>query len=190
MRTTWLRVGTIALILSAASSGAAHATDWNAFGGHFSIGYAKLFTTDAPGGSFSIAGGVDRPVTSDVRLGVDIGYHLLGSRTAESGSLFATVDYSVFEIAMLAHWSGRGLGPIGRVSVGPALMAVRSQPSGGSVAFSALSVDELAPGAGLDVTWMRRNPAPLRLGLELGLRHAFLSGDDWTLATARVAVHY
>src|SRR5262245_13409374 len=62
--------------------------------GHLSLGYAQLFITDAPGGSLSITGGVDFPVASRLRAGVDLGYNLLGSRSVERGSLSTNVSYS------------------------------------------------------------------------------------------------
>jgi len=87
--------------------------------GHVSLGYAKLFgVEDAPGGSLSVTGGLDHPLWRDVRIGAGLGFHLLGGRTVTRGSLFANVDYSLFEAVLFAHWKPPGLGPIGRISPG------------------------------------------------------------------------
>jgi len=175
--------------------------------GHMTVGYAKLFIEDAPGGSISATGGLDHPLWGDFRVGADVGYHLLGSRNETRGSLFASVDYSVFEAALLLHWNPRGWAPLGRVSVGPALMSLRAELStaGGGAAFSDLAVEEVVPGAAFDVTLMSTRPMPVRVGLELGTRIGFRSNvgfidtggvvpapvaKTWTLATARVAFHY
>ena len=42
----------------------------------------------------------------------------------------------------------------------------------------------------MPTTLMPAKPAPVKLGLELGGRLVFLAGDDWTLLSARVTVHY
>jgi hypothetical protein len=160
--------------------------------GHLAVGYARLFIGHAPGGSFSVAGGVDHPITRDLRAGIGAGYHLLGSRTVERGSLVATVDYSLFEAVLFAHWSPPGLGPLGRISAGPALISARAElsTSGGGAAFSDLAVEDLAPGVAVDLTLMARSSAPVRVGLEIGGRLAFLDPEEWTMATARLAFHY
>lgn len=160
--------------------------------GHVSLGYAKLFVADAPGGSLSITGGLDHPLWRDVRIGAGLGFHLLGSRTETRGSLFANVDYSVFEAVLFAHWAPPGLGPVGRISAGPALISARAELStaGGGAAFSDLAVEEVAGGFALDATLIQKRPAPVRVGLELGTRVAFLSAETWTLGTARVTFHY
>ena len=181
------------LLLTAPPAGAADGGSWlDTVGGHLSVGYAKLFIADAPGGSISLGGGVDLPVVPRWRAGVELGYHLLGSRTLERGSLLATVDYSVFEAIAFAHWLPQNLGPIGQVSLGPALIAAKGElsSSGGGAGFSDVAVSEIAPGAALDVTLMPHSSSPVRVGLELGARVAFLTDDTWSLATARVTAHF
>src|SRR5262245_25370984 len=60
--------------------------DWK---GHLALGYAKLLASDAPAGGFSVAVGVDYPVARQLRLGPEVAYHLLGTRSLTSGSLNA-----------------------------------------------------------------------------------------------------
>jgi hypothetical protein len=172
--------------------GPAEASAIDAFDGHLAIGYARLFTTGAPGGSFSFAAGVDRPLAVGLRTGIDVGFHLLGSRTVERGSLVATVDYTMLEAVLFTHWTPRHLGPLGRLSFGPALLSAHADlsSSGGGAAFSDLAVGEIAPGVALDATLIKRSVAPVRVGLQLGARVAILDGEDWTMATARLAFHY
>jgi hypothetical protein len=160
--------------------------------GHVSIGYAKLFIANAPGGSLSMAGGLDYPIARDLRAGFGVGLHLLGSRTVPRGSLVANVDYGVFEAVLFAHWIPRHLGPVGRISAGPALISARAElsTSGGGAAFSDLAVEHLAPGVALDVTLISHSTAPVRVGFEVGGRIGFLEREDWTMATTRVAFHY
>lgn len=197
-------------VLALAVPAAAYA-GWSDVRGHATVGYAKLFIDGAPGGSISATGGIDHPLWEDFRIGADVGYHLLGSRNETRGSLFASVDYSVFEAALLVHWTPRGIPPLGRVSFGPALMSLRAELStaGGGAAFSDLAVEEVVPGVALDATFMSTRPSPVRVGLELGTRIGFRSNigfvdtsgsgnileaapiaDVWTLATARLAFHY
>jgi len=159
------------------------------FGGHLSVGYARLFVTDAPAGSFSIVGGLNYPVMDNLRIGGAVGFHLLGSRTIRQGSLVAGLDYSVFEAAALVHWSPPGVGPL-HLSGGPALLVARAELNGGGAGFAPLAIEEAAPGLAFDVTWMQRRPSPVRVGLEIGTRVGFLEEDTWTLGTARVVFHY
>jgi hypothetical protein len=161
--------------------------------GHVALGYAKLFVPDAPGGSLSVAAGLDLPVAGPLRAGVDVGYHLLGTRTVERGSFFASVDYSVFEADLLVHWLPTGAGPVARVSFGPALISAHadlSTASGGGAAFSDLAVSESAPGVVGEVSLLPHRDMPVKLGLELGARTAFLAHDTWTVADVRVIAHY
>src|SRR5947209_2370509 len=101
-----------ALLGLSASAVRAPAAPLSDLQGHLALGYAKLFATDAPGGSLSVGAGLDLPVSGPFRAGVDVGYHLLGTRTVERGSFFASVDYSVFEADLLAHWQPTGAGPL------------------------------------------------------------------------------
>ena len=62
--------------------------------------------------------------------------------------------------------------------------------SGGGAAFSDLAVEEVAPGAALDVTVISRSASPVRVGLEVGGRVAFLDGENWSLASVRATFHF
>lgn len=196
-------VATAAALCVALAAPAAAQAALADLGGHLSLGYAKVFiderdpqtnrrATQAPGGSFSVTSGLDHPLAGDFRIGADIGYHLLGSSNEARGSLFATVDYSVFEAALLAHWTPRGWGPVGRVSFGPVVVSARAELStaGGGAAFSDLAVEEVAAGGALDVTFISTRPSPVRVGLQVGTRIASLSSQTWTLTTARLTFQY
>lgn len=191
LRSVGIAVGVGAFLVLGAS--VACAADpprgWN---GHLALGYALLFATDAPGGSLSAGAGMDYPVGGNLRAGVDLGYHLLGSRTVERGSLLATLDYSVFEAIAFLHWHPQGAGPLGRISAGPVLMSARSElsTSGGGAAFSDLAVEEVALGGALEATFMSSKPSPVRPALQIGARMAKLDTESWTIATARLAVHF
>jgi hypothetical protein len=188
-RVLWRTLVLLALFLVPASASAA--ARFSEVGGHFSIGYAKLFTGDAPGGSISMGAGLDYPLTPTLRAGLDLGYDLLGSRTFQRGSNSAGVDYSAFGVTAFLHWfPQRGL--VRRVSVGPALVkaqGVLSVTSGGA-GFSDLAVHQSAGAVAAQITLMKAKPAPVKLGLELGGRVAFLAGEDWTLLSVRATVHY
>jgi hypothetical protein len=173
--------------------------------GEIGFGYAKLFLADAPGGSMSTAAGLSYPVSPNWSVGPSIAFNLLGSRTVERGSLIASVDYSTFEAGLFAHWVPQGLGPIALVSFGPEVMNARAELSttGGGAAFSDLAVHEVVPAAALDVTVMQHRERPVRIGLELGGRYAFMpagrqlvsggganKGDDWVLLSTRLVFHY
>jgi hypothetical protein len=192
----WLATLTACCALAIALSAAPARAGLKDVNGHVSFGYAKLFTTDTlatPGGSLSVTGGLDHPLwRGDLRLGAEIGFNLLGSKTVTEGSLFANVDYSMFEAVLFLHYLPHGLGPIGRISAGPALLSARAELStaGGGASFSGYATEEVAGGLAFDVTLIQQRPAPVRVGLELGTRVAFLPEDTWTLATARLAFHY
>lgn len=202
MTRSWSRVAWLATMLAVLLPGVASAgfPEWN---GHLGIGYTKLFVhgrdqalegeeaPQTPAGSLSLAGGVDYPITSSLRAGIDIGYHLLGSLTHVRGSLFATVDYSVFDVALLAHWTPPA-GPVARVSLGPALVSAHADLStgGGGAAFSDLAVAETVPGVAFEATLMKRAAAPVKVGLSLGARMGWLEHENWTLATGRFVFHY
>lgn len=172
------------------------------FRGHVGLGYARVFIghgddapddqPDPPGGSLSVEGGLDYPVAARLRVGANLGYHLLGSRTVERGSLVASLDYSAFTAALLLHWEPGHLGPVTRLSAGPAIFNghVELSTSGGGALFADLARGETAAGAALDATVMRRTESPVRIGLELGTRIGFLPDETWTLGTARLVFHY
>lgn len=159
--------------------------------GHLGFGYTKLFTDDAPGGSMAVAAGLDLPVAPDLRAGIEAGVDLLGSTSVDRGSLFAELDYSVFEVLGLVHWTPPWRGPLGRVSLGPGLFKARADlNSAGPAAFEDLPVLEWAPGLAATATLITRKDTKVSAGLELGTRWIALSDDDWILATARVVIHY
>jgi hypothetical protein len=161
--------------------------------GSIAIGYAKLFTSDAPSGSMSAAAGLSYPVLPNLSLGPSIAFHLLGSRTVERGSLIASVDYSAFEAGVLAHWRPEGWGPVGLVSFGPEVLSARAELSttGGGAAFSDLALQKSAPALALDITLIKSREAPVRVGLELSGHWAMLHGsEDWTLLGARLCFRY
>ena len=116
-----------AAVLGAAAciSAADARADVLAWRGRLSIGYGKLFFNGAPGGGFSTLVGVDLPVRSRFRLGPEIAFHLLGTRSIDSGGANANIDYSLFEFGVQAHWLPAHAGMIHRVSLGPAMMRSR-----------------------------------------------------------------
>jgi hypothetical protein len=160
--------------------------------GHVLVGYAKLFDTGAPGGSLSIGAGADHPVGDRFRVGFDIGYHLLGSRTLTEGSISTGLDYSVFEALAMLHWAPERHDPIFTLSGGPGLFVARAvlgaSPVGAS--FSGSAIEQTHLGLALGATVARRGTAPVRLGLQAGVRVIPLDSSTWTLATARVALLY
>jgi hypothetical protein len=181
------------MAVAALGADSAGAFEWNEVRGHVGLGVVKLAESGAPGGSLSVGGGLDVPVREDGRLGVTLGYHLLGSDTVEQGSLVASLDYNALEAMLLATWQPRGLGPLGRVSFGPGLVNghVEIQATGGGgAAFRKLARAETGPALGLDATLMQRREAPVRIGLELSSRVAWFEDTDWTLLAARVVFHY
>ncbi|HVP14140.1 MAG TPA: hypothetical protein VMS88_01275, partial [Terriglobales bacterium] len=107
------------------------------------------------------------------------------------GSLTGSVDYSAFQLTAFAHWLP-GLGPLQRVSVGPAMVNAHGDLSvtGGGAGFSDLAVGSTGFAVAGQITLMPPRPAPVRLGLELGGRKAFLPGQDWNLFSVRLTVHY
>lgn len=183
------------LILVAALAGAAapaHAMRLAGWKGHLALGYAKVFSdTLAPGGSFSVAGGVDYPVGPRWRIGPVLGFHLLGSTIVERGSFAANLDYSALEGALMLTWLPPA-GPIARVSAGPGIASARAELStaGGGASFLDLAVGEIQPSFALEVTAMPRGERVVAPGLELGLRVVPLDRQTWTLFTARLAIHY
>jgi hypothetical protein len=159
--------------------------------GHLGVGYAKLLVASAPGGSMSVFGGLDYPLTPRLRLGGQVGYDLLGTRSEERGSLVGQLDYSLFEALVLVHWSPERAGPIERISIGPGVFNARADlTTPGPVAFGDLPVEQTAAGAALGLTLMSRRASPVRLGFELGGRLVWLRKEDWSLLKAQVVVHY
>jgi len=206
-RVLWRTLVLLALLLVTAPACAA--VRLGDMTGHLSIGYVTrvthfwiyrnrpavfpLFIVDlgTAGSGLSLAAGLDYPVAPSLRAGLDVGYDLLGSQTVQRGSLFGAVDYSAFEATAYLHWLPQR-GPVRRVSLGPGLVSAHGDLSvtGGGAAFSDLAVHETAGAIAAQITLIPGKPAPVKLGFELGGRRAFLAGDDWTLVSARVTVHY
>jgi hypothetical protein len=160
--------------------------------GHLFLGYSKLFGVTAPGGSLSIGAGVEHPVRGRLRAGVDVGSHLLGSRTLKQGSLSTGVDYSVVEALALVHWSPGGGGSWVTLSGGPGLFMARANLGSSAVgaSFSHEAVAQTRPGLALGVTASPHSEAPVTMGLQAALRVIPLESGTWTIATARVAILY
>jgi hypothetical protein len=166
-------------------------------GGHLTLGYARLFAPggdagparETPGGSLSAGVGVDLPVSEGLRAGLDVGYHLLGSRTLVQGSLTSGLDYSVFEALAVVHWAPGG--PPLRLTAGPGLFIVHADLASSPIgaAFSDLAVAETRLGAALGVALARRTGV-VRAGLEAGVRLVPLDGETWSLALVRLALQY
>ena len=160
--------------------------------GQLGVGYVKLLGDETPAGSFSMGAGVDYPLGGSWRAGLAFGYELLGGRTVERGSFVAGLDYSMVELLAFAHWKPSGLGPLRRISLGPGLFGARADlsASAGGAGFSDLAVDEVALGIALDGTLMQDRDSPVRIGIELGGRIAFLNDDTWTMSLVRLVFHY
>ena len=163
--------------------------------GHMALGFAHLSSSDTsatPGGSLSVGAGLDYPIARRLRAGVDVGYHLLGSRTLVQGSLSSGLDYSTFEALALLQWSASGGGPEVVVSAGPGFFLARASLAATAVgaAFSPQAIEQTRAGAALGVALTRRRVTPVRVGIEAGLRLVPLESTTWTLVTARVALRY
>ena len=187
-----------ATVILLATPVAGRASGFGPMGGHLSLGYGQLMISGAPGGSISFTAGVELPVRPTFKAGIDLGYALLGSSTVDRGSLSANVSYSAFEAVAFAHWLPRHLGPVGRVSVGPLLMAAHADISAaaGGAGFGDLAVGGTAPGLAGEVTLISRSnlpsgsAPPVRVGLQLGGHVGFVRHETWTLLSARLTFHY
>lgn len=172
-----------------ARAGALRLEPWR---GHLSIGYAHLISDEfSPGGSISVAGGIDYPVGPNLRLGPVLGIALLGSHEVTRGSVTAGLEYTLLEGALQLHWLPQA-GPITRVSFGPGVAAARSslQVGGGGANFLDLAVDEVQPELALDVSALPRRQTIVAVGLEAGVRVVPVERVTWTLATLRFTIHY
>lgn len=185
----WLIPLLAAVIVAPARAGAIRLEPWR---GHISLGYAHLFSDDlSPGGSISVAGGLDYPITEALRVGPVIGIAILGSHDVTRGSVTAGLDYSLLDAALMLHWLP-GSGRIARVSLGPGFAAARAQlqVGAGGAGFLDLAVDEVQPEFALDVSAIPRRQKIVAVGLEAGLRFVPVKRVDWTLATLRLTIHY
>lgn len=183
-----MAVAGAAVLAAAAPAGALTLDDVR---GHVAFGYSKLFITNSPSGSLSVEAGLTLPMHG-YGIGTDIGVHLLGTRTVVRDGEIASVDYSLFEAGVLLRYTPRAF-PIANLSFGPEVMSARAvlSTSGGGAAFQDLAVEQVVPGYALDVTFLQRRPAPVRVGFEFGLRQAFVTGGDtWKIADVRLAIHY
>ncbi len=179
----------VAAVMLLAAAPAAAAPSW---GGRLALGYGKLFLTDAPGGGFSTAVGFDYPARPTLRIGADLGYHLLGTRSVERGSSNASIDYSLLEVSLRAHWYPAHAGILHRVSLGPALMGARADISSSSsgLLFEDLAVSELRPGLALDFGLAMPGPHVVAVGIEAGIRTAFVRDASWSVGTVRLVFEY
>lgn len=178
-----------ALTLAAPAHAGLKVEPWR---GHVSFGYARLFSDSySPGGSITLAGGVDYPVNEALRVGPVLGIALLGTHDVTRGSITAGLDYSMLDCALQLHWLP-GSGPVSRVSIGPGFAIARTslQIGGGGAGFLDLAVDEVKPELALDVTTIPRHMKIVGLGLEAGLRYVPVERVDWVLATLRFTIHY
>lgn len=179
----------LACLVQPAHAGAMRLEPWR---GHVSLGYGRLSSDAfAPGGSISVAGGVDYPVSPSFRVGPTIGYSLLGTYDVTRGSITAGLDYSLFDVALQAHWLP-AKGPISRVSFGPGFGAARTslQVGGGGAGFLDLAVDEVRPELALDVSALPRRMKIVAIGLEAGVRYVPVKRVSWLLSTLRFTIHY
>ena len=179
----------LACLAPTARAGALRLEPWR---GHLSIGYAHLISDEfSPGGSISVAGGLDYPVGPNLRLGPVLGIALLGSHEVTRGSVTAGLEYTLLEGALQLHWLPQA-GPITRVSFGPGVAAARSslQVGGGGANFLDLAVDEVQPELALDVSALPRRQTIVAVGLEAGVRVIPVERVTWTLATLRFTIHY
>jgi hypothetical protein len=177
------------LLLAAPAHAGLHLEPWR---GHVSIGYGYLFSDSlSPGGSISVAGGVDYPLGQRWRLGPVLGLALLGSSDVTRGSVTAGLDYSMLDVALQLHWLPTK-GPISRVSLGPGVASARSalQVGAGGAGFLDLAVDELQPEVAFDVSALPRRQKIVAVGLEAGLRWVPVERVNWTVTTLRLTIHY
>ena len=177
------------LLAAPAAAGPIRLEPWR---GHVSLGYGHLFSDEfSPGGSISVAGGVDYPVASRVRLGPSLSISLLGSHEVTRGSVTAGLEYSLLEGALQLHWMPRN-GPVTRVSFGPGFAAARTslQVGGGGANFLDLAVDEVRPEVAFDLSALPRWQEIVAVGLEAGVRWVPVERVDWILTSVRLTIHY
>lgn len=185
----WLGAMLAGVLLVAPARAGMHLDQWR---GHVSIGYGYLFSDSlSPGGSISVAGGVDYPVAQRFRLGPTLGIALLGTTDVTRGSITAGLDYTLLDLALQLHWMPDH-GIISRVSLGPGVASARSalQVGAGGAGFLDLAVDELQPEVALDVSAIPRRQKIVAVGLEAGLRFVPVERVNWTVTTIKLTIHY
>ncbi|MBI5168798.1 MAG: hypothetical protein HZA61_04855 [Candidatus Eisenbacteria bacterium] len=162
------------------------------FKGHLSFGYAKLVSDSlAPGGSLSVAAGVEYPLRENWRLGPTASFNLLGSSSTKRGSVTAGLDYSVVDVAfMTTYFPKRSW--VSRVSFGPGVASAHADlaVSAGGAAFRDLAVAQASPEFALDVTLMPRRMNVVGIGAEFGTRILPTDPGVWSVWTGRVAIHF
>src|SRR4249919_1940068 len=102
IRSIWVALALILGVGAVPARAGLHLEPWR---GHVSIGYGYLFSdTLSPGGSISVAGGVDYPMGTKFRIGPTLGIALLGSSEVTRGSITAGLDYTLLDVALQLHW--------------------------------------------------------------------------------------
>ena len=188
-RAVWAVLVVGAALAAGPARAGLHLEPWR---GHVSIGYGVLFSdTLSPGGSISVMGGVDYPLTRTFRLGPELGIALLGSSQVTRGSVTAGLDYSLLDAALQLHWLP-DKGPITRISPGIGVASARAalQVGAGGAGFLDLAVDELQPELAFDVSAIPRRQKVVAVGLEAGVRYVPVERVPWTLVTLRLTIHY
>ena len=104
----------LALLGTAARPVQADGFQWSRIQGHASFGYGRLTVGHAPAGSIGVTVGFEHPVRPGLDAGIDLGLYLYGNRTADRGTLNATLDYSSQEVVFFTHWAIPA-GPVSRV---------------------------------------------------------------------------
>ena len=131
------------VLLGTAAPARADGFEWSRVQGHVSFGYGRLTVGHAPAGSIGATVGFEHPLRPGLDAGIDLGLYLYGNRTADRGTLNATLDYSSQEVVFFTHWAV-ARGPVSRVSIGPGLTHARTELSSaaGGAQFLDLAKDE------------------------------------------------
>jgi hypothetical protein len=163
-----------------------------AWKGHLGVGYSVVFSdTLAPPGSMSASLGVEYPIATRWLLGPSVGFNLLGSSTVSRGSVTAALDYSHFDIALMATYLP-ARGPFTRLSFGSGVASNRAElaVAGGGALFRDLPVDEVKPEFAAEATLGSRKQKIVAIGAELGVRVIPVEQCTWTVFTARLGVYF
>ena len=164
----------------------------DAWKGHLGVGYSVVFSdTLAPPGSMSASLGVEYPIATRWLLGPSVGFNLLGSSSVERGSVTAALDYSHFDIALMATYLP-ARGPFTRLSFGSGVASNRAElaVAGGGALFRDLPVDEIQPEFAAEATLGSRKQKIVAIGAELGVRVIPVEQCTWTVFTARLGVYF
>ena len=192
----WIRRLAVPLIvaaLAAAGAGPSRAgMSLDAWKGRLGVGYARVFSDSlAPAGSMSASLGVEYPIATRWLLGPSVGFNLLGSSTVTRGSVTAALDYSHFDVALLATYLP-ARGPFTRLAFGSGVASARAElaVAGGGALFRDLPVDEIQPEFAAEATLGSRKQKIVAIGLELGVRVIPVTQTTWTVFTARLGVYF